>query len=485
MNLVEIIYKRRSDNGIALKCGKREMCYSELWSEAVRVSDLDTSTNSIDCIIIDNSIEFVVAFFAIFINKKSVLLINPEIKSYELNSIIEKCDIGCIYTISKYKTLINKLKNKNVESIYLDMIETQEMIRVDKKYENVCVNGENENEVAVIIPTSGTTSDKKFTQLTHKNLFLNLSTINDIYGLRAGERELLSLPMTSSFCLTVELLNCLYAGMCIVIYEGPFIPKNFLKLIADEEIDYFITVPAVLKSLCAFSSKPYFRMETVKRITIGGEKATLSELEMFYTSFKDTIIIYGYGMTECSPVITTKTYDDYRYKPLSVGKAIDGVELKIIDDNNESKEANSLGEIVVKGPNIMKGYYGTDYTIIKNDWLYTGDIGYLDEEGYLYISGRKKNMIISAGQNIYPEEVEAVIQSSGLVCEVRVRGVPDNIIGEAIVADVVLNDSRAVDINEIKKYCVNNLPLFKIPKRFFVCNAIEKTATNKIKRVYV
>lgn len=185
-------------------------------------------------------------------------------------------------------------------------------------------------------------------------------------------------------------------------------------------------------------------------------------------------------MTEASPSITGTTLEDHNIKIGSVGKAISIIELRVVDEKGMDLPAGERGEIIAKGPNIMKGYWGRESENLVEGWLYTGDIGYLDEDGYLYVTGRKKNLIISGGKNIYPEEVEEVINNSDLVYECMVRGIENEISGEMVVADVVLK--KDVTLEQVKEHCVNHLPLYKVPKKLISCNEIEKNSMNKIKR---
>jgi long-chain acyl-CoA synthetase len=476
MNLVEIIAKHRYKNSKALRYKDYTLSYEQLWGKTEAVRKIITSQKPIIGIFLPNSIEYVVSLFAILKASKTALLINADYKAQEVLALNQSCDVDFIFTSSKYHGYFDAVKDLTV--VYLDEIFTDLDDKSDEPWEAPILDG----EVSVIIPTSGTTSNQKLVELTHKNLYSNAQAVNNIYHMKEGEVDLLTLPMTSTFCLCVGILNGFMSAIQIIIYDGTILPNKFLRLIREDKVDYFITVPSVLKTLCMFADKDYFDITSLKRVTSGGEKASAADQARFYEVFHDIIMIYGYGMTETSPVIATKTLTDDRYKPDSVGKILEGVEVKIAA-NGKRCDTGQNGVIYTRGPNVMKGYYKSDVSIIDDDgWLNTGDIGYLDEEGYLYVSGREKNIIITSGQNIYPEEIEGFLMSLDEVQEARVRGIPDESLGEKLVCDLVPTHKEGFDVKVVVDKCKEALTTFKIPKAFYIVDEIEKTGTNKIKR---
>ena len=477
MNLLDILYERKNQELSALKQGEREISYRKLWNGIINMSKINVGETENVGILIDNSIEFVVSFFSVLMCGKVATLIDASSKIDDVIEVVDKCDIKSIWSVNKYKSDLMELEDKGIRIHYADELLSFEY---DEKDINFASPQDRSNDVAVIIPTSGTTSERKYVQLTHKNIFTNFMAVNRLYRLKEGERNLLSLPLTSMFCLTVDLLVSFSAGLCVVIYEGVFSPKLFLRQLYNDNIDYFITVPAVLKALCALKDRDYFRVDRIRRITIGGEKASITELNEFYDAFKNAVVIYGYGMTECSPVLTTTTLDDYREKNASVGRAMEDIQIKIVDSDGNSINNYEIGEIIATGPNIMKGYYGVSDSNIVDGWIKTGDLGYMDDDGYLYVTGRIKNLIISAGKNVSPEEVATTLLNSRLVTDIRVRGMKNDVFGEMVVADVVL--SNGVTIETVKNYCIEHMASYKIPKKFYVCDEIEKNSMNKIVR---
>ena len=207
------------------------------------------------------------------------------------------------------------------------------------------------------------------------------------------------------------------------------------------------------------------------------------KLKQLIVKFPSIGFIQTYGQTECSPRVTALLSKHSLDKVGSVGKSIPNVEVIIVDDCGEQCEPYVSGEICVRGENIMKGYYKhPDLTkeVIINGWLHTGDIGYMDNEGFIYLNGRIKNIIVTGGINIYPEEVEEILLSYNGVQDVCVFGEEDEILGEIPVAKIVIN--RRIDCRELKKYCLERLSDYKVPVRFEVVDELSKTYNGKIIR---
>ena len=328
-------------------------------------------------------------------------------------------------------------------------------------------------------------SNPKRVMLTHYNIINNIESNIDSLKLNINDRVLISMPMHFGYCNTAQFLTHLYLGAEIYILDRTFFPKLFLQLVQEKKITNFTCVPTMLLLLMQFPNMNNYDTSSLRYICFGGSKMPVDKLKKVMKLFPQTTFVQTYGQTEASPRVTALLGNDAIRKIGSVGRPISKVEVRIVDKNDCELLPGQEGEIVVKGPNVMKGYYKQEEKtkdILKNGWLHTGDIGHLDAEGYLYLTGRKKNMIIVGGINVYPEEIEEILMEYPNVKEARVFGKKDELFGEVPIAEIVLSDSRDFSITDLKKYCKELLTDIKVPKQFTIVKDLVKTYNGKIKR---
>ncbi|TCL56201.1 long-chain acyl-CoA synthetase [Kineothrix alysoides] len=472
-NIFEVLEKQKNNKKISFIYKDEIIKYNELYIKAINISEYINSKSDIITIFFENSIDYIAAFFAVLYSGKIVLPININTHINEIENIIRNTGSDLVLTNSDCK--------KKIDSIQIDILDIG-ILDSSHMCEKVSTP---QNEIAIIFPTSGTTGIPKYVQITHINLISNFLSVFKIYNLKSHEKGLMMLPFTTAFWLSVDLLPSMWTGMSNTIYDGGFSRNKCLSLIERNMINYIIMVPSLFRMILKDAAHDNSRLESLKRITLGGEKIAEKELLEFIKQFPNIVLIQGYGMTEASPVITTTTYDDYNKKVGSVGRPIDQVKIKIIDSAGNELPIGKEGRITVAGPNVMKGYLNQKTSIISNGWLETGDIGYLDKEEYLYITGREKNMIIVGGRNVFSEEIESIIMQNDMVDDVKIYGEINQIHGEIIVAEVVFKCSTMDEqeaIEEIKEYCRKFLTNYKIPKKIIIKEMIEKTITNKTKR---
>lgn len=289
--------------------------------------------------------------------------------------------------------------------------------------------------------------------------------------------------MYFGYCNTAQFLTQVYLGSSIYIYDGLFMPNVFFKIVQEEKITNFTAVPSILLMILNYRYHDKYDISSLKYIFFGGSSIPKQKLSLIMDKFSTIGFVQTYGQTEASPRITALLPCDAYRKLGSVGKPIKNVNVSIRDDAGNEVAQGQVGEVAVKGPNVMKGYYKrediTEQTIIDG-WLYTGDLGFLDNEGYLYLTGRKKNMIISGGINIYPEEIEEILLLHQNVLEVCVLSESHPLLGEVPIAKIVLRDKQYVP--DFKKYCEDKLAAYKIPTKFYFVDELEKTYNGKIKR---
>jgi long-chain acyl-CoA synthetase len=257
-----------------------------------------------------------------------------------------------------------------------------------------------------------------------------------------------------------------------------FQPLKVLKLIEDHKISVFLAIPSMYRVLA--SSEGDFDVSSVRFPISGGEPLPLAVAEAFEKRF-NCPIYEGYGQTEAAPVVTLNLPG--ARKSGTIGRALPGVEVAIWDDQKKVLPSEQVGEIMVRGGNVMEGYHHLPEetaNTITNGWLHTGDLGKLDSEGYVTITGRKKDLIISAGENIYPREIEEVLAQHPKVKEVAVIGVKDEVRGEAPKAFVIVREGESVDEKELRAFCRENLANYKVPKHIELVADFPRTPTGKV-----
>ncbi|SKA00440.1 AMP-binding enzyme C-terminal domain-containing protein [Selenihalanaerobacter shriftii] len=334
--------------------------------------------------------------------------------------------------------------------------------------------------MAACLYTSGTTGDPKGAMLTHHNLIFD--TEATIKHLKVDEegRYLCVLPMFHAFAETVCMLMPVFLGASIVIMKS-FLPERVLKTIQKKNVTFFAAVPTMYAALLNVRNKEEYDLSSLELCLSGGAAMPLKIMEDFEKTF-NTIIIEGNGPTETSPVAYVNPIDGIR-KPGSVGLPIPEVEAKIVDENDEELPRGEIGEIAVKGANVMKGYFKKPKATekaLRNGWFHTGDLGKMDNDGYISIVDRKKDMINVGGMNVYPREIEEQLYKNPKVLEVAVVATKDELRGEIPKAFIVLREGEEATDREIKMFCMDYFANYKIPKLIEFVDELPKSATGKI-----
>ena len=338
-------------------------------------------------------------------------------------------------------------------------------------------------DLAVIIYTSGTTGKPKGAMLSYRNIFSNAhGGLIHVEG-SAKDRLIVFLPMFHSFTFSIGVIMPLYAGASMVIIQSlkPF--SNIFKQVLIKRVTIFMGIPDVYNALVKAKLPWYFMWFNKVRIFVSGAAALQPKtLDAMRSKFKRAKLLEGYGLSEASPAVCINPIIQQKEK--SVGTALDGYEIKIVDDNMLEIPRGEVGDIIVKGDNVMLGYLNrpeaTDETIIKG-WLLTGDMGYMDRDNFLYIVDRKKDLVISKGINIYPRELEEVIDVFKGVASSAVIGIADEKSGEIPIAYIELEEGVSeIDVSSLRKHLRDNLANFKIPKQIHFIDTLPKNATGKV-----
>jgi long-chain acyl-CoA synthetase len=337
------------------------------------------------------------------------------------------------------------------------------------------------SDTAVILYTSGTTGTPKGAELTHDNLGRNAEVSRGLFGLGTQSVILGSLPLFHSFGQTCTLNAAFLAGASLTLLPR-FDPGRALEIIDRDRVTVFMGVPTMYGALLNHPERERFDVSSLQLCVSGGASLPLELLHGFEQAFGCTIL-EGYGLSETSPVASFN-HPDRERKPGSIGTPIEGVELKLVDSSGGDVPPGEVGEIVIRGHNVMKGYWrkpeATAEAISAEGWFRSGDLARMDEDGYFFIVDRKKDMIIRGGYNVYPREIEEVLYAHPAVREAAVVGVPHPELGEEVAAAVALKDGAAATEEELRDYVKEQIAAYKYPRHVWFVDELPKTATGKI-----
>jgi len=488
----------------------------------------------------ENRYEWVVSYLAVVNGVGVVVPLDRELPAGEVNNLLQRSEVSAIIYSSKVESVVEEAIRgiKSIEYVismdaadHLDnRLSLKKLMRTGKRLlleeQRSFIDAEIDREaMCSLLFTSGTTGLAKGVMLSHKNITANVYNMSKYVDVSDNQIGLSILPMHHTYELTCHVFTCIYQGCCIAICEGL---KYIVKNMAEAQATVMLGVPLIFESMHkkiwkqAEASGKAEKMrkaiqlsKTLGKLNIKATKklfksihqAMGGHMRMFVSGAAriDPVVIedfnamgitmfQGYGMTENSPIISVNK--DRYFKPASVGLPMPGTEVRIID-----QDENGVGEIICRGDSVMLGYYNDPEETAKvlvDGWLHTGDYGYFDKDGFLYIAGRKKNVIVTKnGKNIFPEEVEFYLNKSDYIKEVLVWGVDDEKTGDTVVQAEIFPDYEAVEEKfgkiseeELKRILkkeidgINELmPLYKRVKRFEIREEeFEKTTTKKIKR---
>jgi long-chain acyl-CoA synthetase len=337
-----------------------------------------------------------------------------------------------------------------------------------------------ENACAIIIYTSGTTGRPKGAMLSHRNLTRNIEQAQAVLQFNHEDCFLTALPLFHSFAGTVCQNLALSAGATSILLEN-FVPGRVLETIEKHRVTIFPGVPAMFNAILHFPQERAFNLSSLRLFVSGGAPLPASSLEALEKRF-NVPVLEGDGPTECSPITSVNLPEGPR-KVGSVGPPLPGVEIAIFDDHDNPLPTGEIGEIVVRGDNVMLGYFNQPEAtaeVMTSGWYHTGDLGYMDADNFVFISGRKKDMIITGGLNVYPREVEEVLFTHPAVQDAAVIGVPNALRGEEVVAVVVKKPETNVTERELVVYCRERLANYKVPRDILFRESVPRSGKGEI-----
>jgi long-chain acyl-CoA synthetase len=476
----ESVQKHR--HKVALFWGEQEFTYAELWSksqEAARQLQVDYAVSPGDRVALwlKNCPEFVPALFGIFQAGGIAVPINNFLKPDEVNFILKDAEVDTVITDSELGTHHRALESARPS---LKLLKVEEFAASSARAHSHSSShpSRGPEDVAVLIYTSGTTGRPKGAMLSHGNLLHNVESCRIVLETVEGDRLAVLLPMFHSYMLTVGLLLPLLVGGSIVLVKSLHPVRNALMEIVQRQATILPAIPQFFRSM---ANAPIDVPLPLRIVVSGAAPLPVQVLRDFEARF-GIPLIEGYGLSEASPVVTKNPIHGKR-KPGSIGLPIYDVEVSVQDDTGRELGPGQIGEICVRGGNVMLGYWKQPEEtakVMRHGWLLTGDIGYKDEENYFYITDRKKDMLLVNGNNVYPREIEELIYQFPGVKEAAVVGKPDARRGEQPVAFIAPNEGATIDERELQHFLKRKLADYKLPRKIRFLPVLPRNATGKI-----
>ena len=475
----------------ALTFGDATLTYEQLGETVARVAaglkQLDIGPSSRVAILMPNCPEFVITYIAVVANGATVVPMPPLLGVAEVTYVLSDVEADAL-VVSEQLVPVGAAA-----------------VRHSRCVKHLIVSGDGAEEAtalladlmacdqpllepvdtdpdtpAVIIYTSGTTGRAKGAILTHGNLLANVNSCRQVIEVSSDDVFVTVLPLFHSFGATACMLLPMLSGCHNVILPG-FSAMQTLEAITRWSASLFIGVPTMFALMMQVKDPGAYDLSSL-RCGFSGGAALPDDVCHGFEELYGVPLIEGYGPTEASPVVSVNPLDGTR-KVGSVGLPVPGVEVMIADDDGQPLATDEVGEVLVRGPNVMAGYHRanqlTRETLVKG-WLCTGDLGKLDEDGYLYIVDRKKDLVIVGGVNVYPREVEDCIALMPQVAEVAVVGIPNRLRGELVAAHIVLHESQECTAEDVIGHCRQHLAPYKVPKEVHFTSELPKSAIGKV-----
>lgn len=465
-----------------------------------------------------NSVEWCLTQFATAKIGAIMVCINPAYRAYELEYALKKVDCKAIITAESFKSsqylhilqeVSPELSSQTPECLQLTSFPQLEMIiRMGNEktagmlnFDDVCNRGSQEdyhqlaNLKNILMPddainiqfTSGTTGTPKGATLTHCNI------INNAYlsakAMRFDETDKLCIPVPLYHCFGMVLgtLLCVTTGATAVFPGAAFDPEETLKTIEQIECTALHGVPTMFITELELPHFSEYNLSSLRTGIMAGASCPEEVMKRVMQDMHMKHILIGYGQTEVSPLNHITRPDDSVVQRIeTVGRVVPRIEVKIADSQGKVVTVGEKGEICTRGYSVMQGYWNdeekTKETIDEAGWLHSGDIGIMDEEGYVRVVGRTKDMVIRGGENIYPREVEEFLYTHPKIQDVQVFGIPDNTMGEALCAWIKVQNDECMEASEIKAYCDGKVAHFKVPKYIKFVDDYPMTVTGKVQK---
>ena len=488
----ELLAKAAHHRGVklALVDAKASVSFAELHELTQRFAsglrNKGVRRGDIVAVLLPNSITFAVTYYATSYLGALFMPVDPRLVPAELDRIMEHAEPRALIVSARYSETVDGLSNRPAVVLWSEREGGGSEESVEDLLESGAVSAPPEtlqpDDMVAILYTSGTTGTPKGVVLTARVYDAFPVGLKACWGINENDIGLLSVPM--SHLSGPNYLNaCVYFPLEIVIMDR-FSPRVFARNIAEHRVTFCHVAPSMLNVINRLPDDESTDFSSVRLFATFGALTTPDVTENFEKRFGMPVDT-GYALTEAAPFVTGTEPGKGIHKPYSVGKPVaeTGAKVRVVNDNGEPLQIGEVGEILISGPMVMEGYYKNPEAtceILKDGWICTGDLGKFDDEGYLYIVGRKKDMIIVSGLNVYAAEVESVLQTHPAVKEAAVVGERDERASERVIAYVVLDGAAACTEADLKRFCRRSLATYKVPSEIHFVDELPKTPTGKI-----
>jgi acyl-CoA synthetase (AMP-forming)/AMP-acid ligase II len=480
MNAFDYFFDKTSNLEKFFLVGKDNLSFKELFSSSFHLASWlrkEFGTNKNILLLSVNNRFFLTAYFAIIKSGNVCIPLDPNIEKENLEYISGLTNPVMVFMT---RDIERKISSDTVKCIFPDTIGKDEfsgpLTGIEENFDSeVC---------AEIIFTSGSTGVPKGVMISHKNLIANTDSIVTYLKLNQEDRMLVVLPFY--YCYGLSLLHThLRVGGSIVLNNSFIFLGSIINNLLEYKCTGFAGVPSHFQILLRKSDNfKTTKFPDLKYVTQAGGKLAPIFIDEFRNSHPEITFIVMYGQTEATARLSYLPPELYEDKKGSMGKGIPGVELKVINEKGEKIKPGEIGEVIARGDNVMLGYFkdeeGTK-NAIRDGWLYTGDLGTVDKDGYIFLTARKKEIIKVGGKRISPKEIEAVILELPEVVDCTIEGVEDELLGEALKAIVVIRaeNGKEMMIDKIKQHCSRHLALYKVPQIIELKEQLVISATGK------
>jgi long-chain acyl-CoA synthetase len=475
---------RRHPERPALRLGGTAITYAELYEATARVAGLllarGLEPGDRVGVMVPNVPEFAIAYYGVLRAGGVVVPMNVLLKQREVAFYLG--DAGAKLIFAWHAMADEAIAGAEHIGVDCLAIEPSEFARRLATAEPVAELAQRAaDDTAVILYTSGTTGKPKGAELTHANLSVNADVSRLLFSLGPDDVVLGALPLFHAFGQTCGLNTAVAAGASLALIPR-FDAGQALEVIERHRVTVFEGVPTMYAALLHHPERDQFDVGTLRMCVSGGAALAVELLREFERTF-GCVILEGYGLSETSPVACFN-HPDRERMPGSIGTPVEGVEMKLVDLHRHDAAPGEVGEIAIRGHNVMKGYWNrpdaSQEAIDADGWFYSGDMARVDAEGRYFIVDRKKELIIRGGYNVYPREIEEVLYEHPAVREAAVVGVPDADLGEEVGAAVALRDGMHATESEIREFVKTNVAAYKYPRQVWFVDELPKGPTGKV-----